>query len=154
MPTIKFAEFMILIALLKKFGSKEFVTIIEVGNMRSSSGKANKLYIYTIRGTLRDIAIKERKIYNIKIKIIPLIIYFCRGVGLFATYLFATHTLSRPDLFAPYTFATCTRSLPDIFASCSFRYPDYLSQNNRYMKEVILFFILYFIYLKIFTIYI
>ena len=46
MPTIKFAEFMILIALLKKFGSKEFVTIIEVGNMRSSSGKANKLYIY------------------------------------------------------------------------------------------------------------
>ena len=74
-----------------------------------------------------------------------------RGVGLFATYLFATHTLSRPDLFAAYTFATCTRSLPDIFATCNFRFPDFLSQNNRYMKEVILIFILYFIYLKIFT---
>ena len=76
------------------------------------------------------------------------------GVGLFATYLFATHTLSRPDLFAAYTFATCTRSLPDIFATCTFRYPDFLSQNNRYIKEVILIFISYFIYLKIFTIYI
>ena len=50
-PTIKFgkcfAEFMIPIALLKKFGSKEFVTIIEVSNMRRCSGKANKMrYIY------------------------------------------------------------------------------------------------------------
>ena len=81
-PTIKFgkcfAEFMIPIALLKKFGSKEFVTIIEVSNMRRCSGKANKLrYIYTIRGTLRDIAIKGREIYNFKIIIIPFIIYFC-----------------------------------------------------------------------------
>ena len=80
-PTIQFgkcfAEFMKPIALLKKFGSKEFVTIIEVSNMRRYSGKANMLrYIYTIRGTLRDIAIKERKINNIKIKIIPFIIYF------------------------------------------------------------------------------
>ena len=81
MPSIKFgncfAEFMIPIALLKKFGSKEFVTIIEVNNMRRCSGEANKLrYIYTIRGTLRDIAmIKERKINNIKIKIIPFIIF-------------------------------------------------------------------------------
>ena len=63
-PTIKFrkyfAEFMIPIALLKKFGSKEFVTIIEVSNMRRCSGKANKLrYIYTIRGTLRDIVMKR-----------------------------------------------------------------------------------------------
>ena len=37
-PTIKygkpFAEFMIPIALLKKFGSSEFFTIIEVSNMR------------------------------------------------------------------------------------------------------------------------
>ena len=47
--------------------------------MRRCSGKANKLrYIYIIRDTLRDIAIKERKINNIKIKIIPFIIYFCR----------------------------------------------------------------------------
>ena len=51
MPTIKFgkcfAEFMLPIALLKKFGSLEFVTIIEVSNMRRCSCKANKLrYIY------------------------------------------------------------------------------------------------------------
>ena len=83
-PTIKFgkcfAELMIPIALLKKFGSLEFVTIIEVSNMRRCSGKANELrYIYTIRGMLRDIAIKEQKINNIKIKIIPFIIYFCRN---------------------------------------------------------------------------
>ena len=83
-PTIKFvnffANFMIPIALLKKFGSHEFVTIIEVSNMRRCSDKANKLrYIYTIRGTLRDIAIKEREINNFKIKIIPFIIYFCRN---------------------------------------------------------------------------
>ena len=82
-PMIKFgkcfAEFMIPIALLKKFGSSEFVTIIEVSNMRRCSGKVNKLrYIYTIRGTLRDNAIKEREIHNIKIKVIPFIIYFCR----------------------------------------------------------------------------
>ena len=51
-----FAEFMIPIALLKKFGSKEFVSIIAVSNMRRFSGKANKLrYIYTIRGKSRDI---------------------------------------------------------------------------------------------------
>ena len=68
-PTIKFrkcfAEFMIPIALLKEFGSYEFVTIIEVINMQRCSGEANK--IYTIRGTSRDIAIKKRKINNIKI---------------------------------------------------------------------------------------
>ena len=48
-PTIKFgkcfAEFMIPIALLKKFGSSEFVMIIEVNNMRRCSGKANKLKV-------------------------------------------------------------------------------------------------------------
>ena len=56
-----FAEFMILIALLKKFGNLECATIIEVSNMRRCTGKANNLrYIYTIRRTLRDIAIKER----------------------------------------------------------------------------------------------
>ena len=47
--------------------------------MRRCLSKANKLrYIYTIRGTLRDIAIKEREINNIKIKIIPFIIYFIK----------------------------------------------------------------------------
>ena len=81
-PTIKFgkcfAEFMIPIDLLKEFGSLECVTIIEVINMRRCSGKANKLrYIYTTRGTPRDIAIMEMKINNIKI--IPFIIYFCRN---------------------------------------------------------------------------
>ena len=40
-----FAEFMIPIALLKKFG--EFVTIIEVSNMRRCSGKANKCLLST-----------------------------------------------------------------------------------------------------------
>ena len=55
-PTIKFGKcfvgFMIPIALLKKIGRSEFVTIFEVSNMRRCSGKANKLrYIYTIRGT-------------------------------------------------------------------------------------------------------
>ena len=59
---------MIPIAVLKVFGSSEFVTIIEVINMRRCFSKANELrYIYTIRGTSRDIAIKERKINNIKI---------------------------------------------------------------------------------------
>ena len=76
----RFANFMIPIALLKKFGSKEFVTIFEVSNIRRCTGKANKFkYIYTIRGTSRDIAIKERKINDIKIEIIPFIIYFCRN---------------------------------------------------------------------------
>ena len=36
-------------------------------------------YIYTVRGTSRDIAIKERKIINIEIKVIPFIIYFRRN---------------------------------------------------------------------------
>ena len=41
---------MIPIALLKEFGSYEFITIIEVINMCRNSGKANKLrYINTIR---------------------------------------------------------------------------------------------------------
>ena len=43
--------------------------IIEVSNTRRCSGKANRLrYIYTIRGTSKDIIIKERKINSIKIK--------------------------------------------------------------------------------------
>ena len=86
-PTIKFgkwfAEVKVPIALLKEFGSSEFVLTIEVINMQRCSGKANKFrYIYTIRGTPRDIAIKERKINNIKIKIIPFIIYFLETVSL------------------------------------------------------------------------
>ena len=86
-PTIKFgkcfAEFIIPIALLKKFDSQTFFMIFEVSNMKKGCGKANKLrYIYTIRGTSRDIAIKERKINNIKIKIIPFIIFLAETVSL------------------------------------------------------------------------
>ena len=81
-PTIKFgkcfAEFMKPVALLKEFGSYEFVTIIEVINMRRCSDKANKLRYIHIHHK-RDIAIKERKSNNITIKIIPFIIYFCRN---------------------------------------------------------------------------
>ena len=56
--------------------------IIEVIEMRRYSGKANTLrYINTIRGTPRDIVIKERKINNIKIKSIPFIIYFVETVS-------------------------------------------------------------------------
>ena len=84
-PIIKFgkcfAEVMIPIALLKKFGSYEFVTIIEVSNMRRCSGKANKLrYIYTIRWTLRDIAIKERKIK--------------RNLGLYMEYMYNVYSFN------------------------------------------------------------
>ena len=57
--------------------------------------------------------------------------------GLFATYLFTTHTLSPPDIFATYR-------LPDIFATWILR------QNNRHVKKVISYFLYYFIYLKIF----
>ena len=83
-PTIVFgkcfAEFIIPIALLKEFG-QFFSPIIEVISIRRCSGKANKFrdIIYTIRGTPRDIAIKEWDINNIKRKIIPFIIYCCRN---------------------------------------------------------------------------
>ena len=51
-PLVKFgklfAEFMIPIDLLEKFGNEEFLTTIEITNMRKCSGKANKLrYILT-----------------------------------------------------------------------------------------------------------
>ena len=69
-------EFMIPIALLKEFG----VRTIEITNMQKCSGKGNKLInVYTIRETLRDIAIKKREINNIKIIINPFIIYFSRN---------------------------------------------------------------------------
>ena len=51
--------------------------------MRRYSGKANTLrYINTKTGTPRDIVIKERKIDNIEIKIIPFIIYYEETVSL------------------------------------------------------------------------
>ena len=55
--------------------------------MRRCSSKANKLkYVHTIRGAPRDIAIKEREIYYIKIKIIPFIIYFVETIPLFIEF--------------------------------------------------------------------
>ena len=80
MSTVKFgkcfAEFMIPIALHKELGGLGFAMTIEVTNMRMCCGKANKLkYINTLRGTTRDIVIKEREIKNIKIKIILFFIY-------------------------------------------------------------------------------
>ena len=62
-------EFMIPIALLKEFG----VRTIEITNMQKCSGKGNKLInVYTIRETLRDIAIKKREINMSKSKSICL----------------------------------------------------------------------------------
>ena len=53
----------------KEFGDWGFVTIIEVGYVRRCSSETNKLiYVHSIRGTPRDIAIKEREINYIKIK--------------------------------------------------------------------------------------
>ena len=50
-----YAEFMIPISFQKEFGSVEFVTTIEVTNMRICASKANKMrYIDTIRGTTRN----------------------------------------------------------------------------------------------------
>ena len=70
---------MIPIDLLRKCGSYEFVTIIEVSNMRRCSGKANKFrYIYVYIHHKRDVEGHRHQgteINNIKIKIIPFIIY-------------------------------------------------------------------------------
>ena len=69
MPTVKLWKLLCVVydtdSLLKEFSSLEFVTTIEVTNMRRYSGKANKVRhtcIYNIRGTQRDIAIKEELI--------------------------------------------------------------------------------------------
>ena len=64
----------ITIAMPKKFGSKGFITVVKVTkNWRSS----NKLrYVYPIWGTPGDIAIQNREVDYIKIKIVPFIINF------------------------------------------------------------------------------
>ena len=70
-------KFMITIALFKELCSYGFITTTEVSNVRRGSGESNKLkYIHSIRGTPRDIAIKERKTDNVKIEIVPFIINF------------------------------------------------------------------------------
>ena len=57
---------------------------IEVTNIRICSVKANGLrYIYTIRGTQRDITIEERKVYTIKTKNHPMYhIFFVEPVNI------------------------------------------------------------------------
>ena len=61
---------MIMVALPKKLGCKGFVTTVEVTYARRCSSKTNKLrYVYSIGGTSRDIAVGEREINYIKIKL-------------------------------------------------------------------------------------
>ena len=68
-------KFMITIALFKELGSYGIVTTTEVSYVRRGSGESNKLrYTHSIRGTPRDIAVKERN--NVKIEIVPFIIKF------------------------------------------------------------------------------
>ena len=49
--------------MIKELGDKDFVTTIEVANLRKCSGKANKFrFINTIREAPREITIKEWEI--------------------------------------------------------------------------------------------
>ena len=64
-----------MIALPKKFGSMGFITAIKVTKIWRSSGESNK-FGYPIWGTPGDIAIQERLIDYIKIKIVPFIINY------------------------------------------------------------------------------
>ena len=81
MSAIKFGEslskFMIPIALLEKFGSSTFITGIEISHMTAHSSKPNKLRnVNPVRGRQGNVTIQKWKIYNIKIKVIPLILNF------------------------------------------------------------------------------
>ena len=62
---------MITVALPKELGCKGFVTTVEVIYARKCSSETNKL-----GSTSRDIAVEEREINYIKIKIVPFIINF------------------------------------------------------------------------------
>ena len=58
----------------KELDGCDFVTITEVTNVKRWCSEANKFrYVHSIRGTPRDIAIKERDINYIKIEIILLV---------------------------------------------------------------------------------
>ena len=66
---------MITIALFKELVGEGFVTAIEVTNMRICCSETNMLrYVHSIRGTPRDLAVKEREINYIKIEIVTFII--------------------------------------------------------------------------------
>ena len=68
---------MITVDLPKELGCKGFVTTTEVTYARSFSSETNKLrYVHSIEGTSRDIAVEEREINYINIKIVPFIINF------------------------------------------------------------------------------
>ena len=68
---------MITIALFNELGSYGFIATIEVSNVRRCSSEPDKLrYIHSIRDTSRDIAVKELKIDNVKIELVPFIINF------------------------------------------------------------------------------
>ena len=68
---------MMTVALPKVFGFKGFVTTVEVTYARRRCSERNKLrYVHAEGGTSRDIAVEERKINYIKLKIVPFIINF------------------------------------------------------------------------------
>ena len=76
-------KFMITIALTKEFGGWGFVTTTDVDYVRRCSSTTNKLRsVHSIRGTPRDIAIKEREIKHIKIKNILFSIFLVETVPL------------------------------------------------------------------------
>ena len=65
------------IVLRKELGCKGFVTTVDVTYARRCSSETNKLrYVHSIGGTSRDIAVEERGINYIKIRIVPFIINF------------------------------------------------------------------------------
>ena len=74
---------MITVALSKELGCKGFVTTVKVTYARICSSETNKLrYVHSIGGTSRDIAVEEREINYIKIKIVPFIINLVETVPL------------------------------------------------------------------------
>ena len=61
----------------KKCDCKGFVTTDEVTYARGCSSETNKLrFVHSIGGSSRDIAVEEREINYIKIKIVPFITNF------------------------------------------------------------------------------
>ena len=71
------SKLMIPVILFEKFSSETFITSIKVFYVTKHSGKSYKLKdIHSIRGKTWNIAIQKRKIYNIKIKVIALIMNF------------------------------------------------------------------------------
>ena len=66
---------MIPIALLEKFGSSPFITVIEISHMTRHSSKPNRLRdVNPVRGRTGNVIIQKWKMYDIKIKVNALII--------------------------------------------------------------------------------